>query len=159
MREREPFEAISSTVSLGLLAEDMVLVLSRVIRSNPLEPRDRRVLEDARDLFASVASASVVPVAAPPERFLFDDTLQDTLRAVRVRVPKEGTQQAAQGLAALIAAILAGKVAADVRMDLETLRSIFIDIGKAMLLRANDLSRSSQEPSSWQLIPAPSPSF
>jgi hypothetical protein len=158
MRERQHLEELSGAVSLGLLAEDMVIVIGRVMRGETLNAKDRRVLEMARALFATLGCADVILPAAGRDQMLSDDAYFDALRAVETQVPGQEAQAAAARLVELLDTVLTGDVDQVAAHELHALRAVFIDVGKATLMRANDLSRSRQEPYPWRPMRVISPS-
>lgn len=149
MRERQQFEEVSTVVSLGLLAEDMVLVIGRVMRGDEMRERDRRVLEKAKRLLETLSSEDVVPVDLGADQMLADEAYLDALRALKLRAPEAEEQVAAAQLVALLDAVLRGELDEPMREQLLQLRAIFVDVGKSMLTRANDLARSRQEAYAW----------
>jgi len=156
VQERDPFEEISNVLALGLLSEEMVLVVGRVLRKEPLSERDRRVVEDAKRLFQALRTESVLPTDPRMRRLPFNDAYREALNAVKVRVPDTDEVEAAAYLVELLNAVLAGSLDPAQASRLEQLRGIFTDLGKAMLLRATTLSRTRQEPGRWNPTPAPS---
>lgn len=159
MREREEFEELSSVVALGLLAEDMVLVLGRVLRGIELGDTDKHVLRDARRLFEVRGDEDVVPTAWGHERIVADDAYRDAMRIVRERSPQldQAGRDAAEQLIALLDAVLNGTLGDGDKEQLVRLREIFVEVGKTMLMRSNELMRSQQETiSSWRPMQATS---
>jgi hypothetical protein len=155
MRERQQFEELSSAVALGLLAENMVLALGRVLRGDPVRDTDRPVLEDAKRLFETLGDDTIVPLNRMYDRMFADDAYRDTLRIVREQVPDQSDREIATQLAALIGSVLEGAVDEELRVRLASLREIFVEVGKTMLLRSNELMRSEQETiSSWRPMQA-----
>jgi hypothetical protein len=159
MRDREEFEELSSVVALGLLAEDMVLIIGRVIRGAELGDEDRDVVRDVRRLFEMSVEEGVVPVAWGETRIVSDDAYRDALRIVRERSPQldQAGRDAAQQLIDLLDAVLNGTVSEEQGEQLVRLREIFVEVGKTMLMRSNELMRSRQETiSSWRPMQATS---
>jgi hypothetical protein len=159
MREREQFEELSSVVALGLLAEDMVLVVGRVLRGIDIVDRDRHVLRDARRLFEVLTEETVVPTTWMRERMVADDAYRDAMRIVRERALTidQSEREAAAELVALLDAVLDGTLGNEQGEQLVRLREIFVEVGKTMLMRSNELMRSRQETiSSWRPMQATS---
>jgi hypothetical protein len=149
VRERQQFEELSSVVAVGLLAEDMVLVIGRVLRDihGELRARDRRVVEDARRLFVALSEQTTLPTGAGRERMIVDDAYRDTIRILRDRVTAvdSDTREAAARLVRLLDAVLEGAVTDAEVEELMRLREVFVEVGKTMLTRSNELMRSRQE--------------
>jgi hypothetical protein len=149
MRERQQFEELSTVVALGLLAEDMVMVVGRVLRTRAadLPDRDRRIVENARRLFEALSEQSTLPTSAARERMVVDDAYRDTMRILRERVMEidQGGREAAANLVVLLDAVLGGHVTDEQIEQLARLREVFVEVGKTMLTRSNELMRSRQE--------------
>jgi hypothetical protein len=156
MRERQEVEELSATVSLGLLAEDMILVIGRASRHEELRERDRRVLEAARNLFRLLGSDNITLRTPGADQMLSDTGYLDALRAMESRAGDGDAQEVAAGLVELIELVLRGDATDEHTEPLLRLRGIFVEVGKATLMRSNELGRTQQESRAWRPTPTTS---
>lgn len=149
MRDRHHFQGLSSAVSLGVLAEDVVLATGRLLRGEPLDEQTTEVLARGRELIVSLydTQKGLGPTLSASRQVSEQATI-DALRAIRRQGLEAPTQDYLRSLAELLEN--PDNVAEDARVQrLDELRRFFAFIGQVALARANGLARPRQEQSSW----------
>jgi hypothetical protein len=161
VRDRQQLEELTGAVSLGVLAEEMVLATGRVLREEHLGDRERQTLEFGHQLLERLSTATfgLVPPSGP-RRMDTDETYLDAFRAVRLQAPEEPAQEYLSRLADVLSRIVAEKkLTAEDRELVVSIRDLFSRVGELTLARANDLfDRSHKEPFSWIRMQTISPS-
>jgi hypothetical protein len=161
MRDRQQLEELTGAVSLGVLAEEMVLAAGRVLRREALGDRERQSLRMGHQLLerASSAKFGVVPPEGP-RRMDTDEAYLDAFRAVRLQAPGEPAQEYLRKLAAVLSRVLGEEeLTPEDHKHLAQIQEFFARIGELTLARANDFfDKSRKEPFPWMRIRERSPS-
>src|SRR5438874_1346627 len=135
-----------SHLSLGLLAERMVLALGRAVRGEDPVGSDETVLKAARDLFHLMRSDDLIVAGRGPAARMFNDaSYYDALHVVESEANGEGAEQVAEEYEALLTKVLDRSVGENDLDDLKTLRRVFSEVGEMTLARAYDASRASED--------------
>lgn len=151
MLDRRIREELAGVLALGRFAEKMVFTLGRVARGEHLSPEDEAVMHSARALFDLMTKQDVVVVGAPPRQMLSDDSYLDALHVVQLQAGGTDVEASAQQYVELIDKALARALSTDEHASVEALRDLFEEVGETTLARANEISRTPQEPS-WRLM-------
>jgi hypothetical protein len=152
VQDRQQLEELTGAVSLGVLAQEIVLATSRVLRKEDLADRERHTLEAGQQLLERL-SAEKLGVAPPAGARTMDteETYLDAFRAARLQAPDEPAQEFLGRLAKVLSAVLAGKELTEEERGLVVrIQEFFARIGELTLARANDLfDRPRKEPFPW----------
>lgn len=152
--EQRSQDELAGAISLGVLAERMVLALGRAVRGDNLLPNDTAVLEDAKRLFELMTESDVIVIDSLVNRMLTDESYLDALRVVRLDSGDNEIEASARRYVELLGRVLDGTIEEQERDELARLRNLFVHVGEKTLSRANELSRTRQE-SSWQPMQQP----
>jgi hypothetical protein len=150
MTDRNKVGALSSTVSLGLLAEGVVLALGRASRREELGSTDRDALSGASVLFGDIAANRVSITGPRGASGLPKLAYSDAIRAAEMYAPDETAQVLAARIVSLIDAVLANGLTEQQEAEVARLREMFVALGKATLTHASQLSRERRGSYSWR---------
>ena len=152
MLDRRRRDELEGVLSLGRLADRMVFVLGRVLRSDAPQPDDSETLAQARRLFELMSEEKVIVLDRSDDRMFSDESYLDALHVVELRAKGAEAEDCARRYAELLQkAATPGEIDDDERMGLAALRDLFADVGETTLSRANELCRPWQE-SPWQIM-------
>lgn len=156
MHEHPYLTELASATSIGLFAEEMVFVISRLLRekAGPSE-EDRKIVEAGQALLDSVADPT--PGEARPNLNQLADSegALDTIQAVLVRTQDGDVDEHVRRLVAALEALLKNEEGIEgYEADLTAVRDLFATVGRLSLARANRLTRSPQEQLGWPTTPA-----
>ena len=159
MRDKQLFEQLTNAVSLGVLAEEMVLAVGHAVARRPLDEHDTEVLRTGQQLLSAIASTTLTVVPTPgPRRMNTDAAYLEAFRAVRLEAPGERAQDYLNSLCAVIEKTASGGDISD--SDIEVLRRVqdlFARVGEMSLVRAGDLfEQPRKEPLPWTRMRASS---
>ncbi len=161
MRDRQQLEELTGAVSLGVLAEEMVLATGRLLRDEQLGDKDLGILGVGQQLLERLSSESlgVVPPSGP-RRMDTEEAYLDAFRAARLQAPGEPAQEFLGKLADVLGRAIKGETLSAVdRQLLPKIQEFFAQIGELTLARTNDLfDRSRKERFRWIRMTASSPS-
>src|SRR4051794_28491144 len=83
-------DQMTGAVSLGLLADETVLALGRLLRSEPLGERERASLADAQMLLSALGDEEIQIIPPHGPQQLHSDATNSVLfRAARLQAPNE----------------------------------------------------------------------
>jgi hypothetical protein len=149
MRETHQTEQLTDTVSLGMLAENMVFVSGRLLRDESLDERDRDTLDAAGRLLAGVGEVSKPEASASLIRRVAAEEGHLTLRALRSRMPDRDEEVSEDEVRILVDRLveLLSRARSDTlqpedRDDLHAMRMLFASLGDYTLKRTQDLMSS-----------------
>lgn len=161
MRDRQQLEELTGTISLGLLAEELVLAAGRALRSETLGDRELQTLETGHQLLERLGRVTFGVVPPPSTRRMdTDEAYLDAFRAVRLQAPGEPAQEYMRRHAAVLARVLKQEnLSPDDRASLAEIQDFFARLGELTLARANYVfDRSRKEPFAWIRMRETSPS-
>jgi len=140
MRDRQLFEELTSTVSLGVLAEEMVMAAGHAAARKELDEHDVEVLRSGQELLSTIASATLTVVPTPgPRRMDTDVAYLEAFRAVRLEAPGERAQDYLNELCGIIGKVLGGGEINDEDIaGLRRVQDLFARVGEMSLMRAGD---------------------
>lgn len=150
MRDDYQLEEVSGAVGLGLLAGDIVIATSKLLRGADLSTSDRAALVACEALLKAMAS--------PPSALLPGHRLGqlgskrsaiDALRAVQLRVPPEDVQAYVKSLADAVASVLKEVAVTEHAPDIESVRDLFSQLGEVEVSRVTAASRPMPEVPDW----------
>lgn len=151
MRENPHLTELASATSTGLLAEEMVFVISDLLRERT-KPAQKglEVITEGRELLKS-AGGSPQDEAMPSLSQLSEpEGTLDTIRAVLAQDPNADVESYVNRLDAALAEILEGGDNPTIHdTELTEVRDLFATVGHLTLSRANRLTRSPQEKLGW----------
>lgn len=153
MSDRHQLEEVTGAVSLGVLAEEMVLAVGRLRREEQLTQEDLRTIEAGQRLLEELSSA--VPGVLSPGGTRHMDTeaaILDVYRAVRLRAPEEPAREFLARLAKPLARATQGDrmLSDQERALLPEIQALFTQIGELSLARTNELfDKGRKEPFAW----------
>lgn len=149
-RDEPHLEELSSTVSAGLLAEETVFAIGRLLRGQALDTSSRRAIKQAADLLRAATSPSApVADAISFQQLSTDDSALDALRAARVQAPDKDLQEYLQHLVAVLERAEEGEDVSTESESLRAVRELFASLGHFSLARANKLARTREERLTW----------
>ena len=159
MRDRQLFEQLTNAVSLGVLAEEMVLAAGHAAARQTLDDHDLEILRTGQQLLSAIASATLTVVPTPgPRRMDTDAAYLEAFRAVRLEAPGERAQDFVSNLSGVLEKAVSGGEITD--HDVEVLRRVqdlFARVGEMSLVRASDLfEQPRKEPLPWTRMRASS---
>ena len=145
MIDRRRYEEFGEVISLGLLAERVVLALGRAARSEPLASEDGRALETAAELFDLARQDEVLEPIAISGRMLTNASYLEALRAVQRHGNVAEVEQELRRDADRLHALAGGTSDGIEGDEILALRERFAEIGESAVARANELRRAQQE--------------
>lgn len=157
MRDDYQLEEVTGAVSLGLLASDVTVATSKVLRGVAPTPVDRVALENGRALLRAISK--------PPEELVPPEGLGqlgsrggtlDALRALEVQMPGPDIEQSVRPLADALEQVLKGAAVTTHRLSLEAVQRLFALLGEMEVSRATSLSRPSPDTQNWLISTASS---
>jgi hypothetical protein len=159
MRDKQLFEQLTNAVSLGVLAEEMVLAAGHAVARRPLDEHETEVLRTGQQLLAAIASTTLTVVPTPgPRRMDTDAAYLEAFRAVRLEAPGERAQDYLNSLCAVIEKAASGREISDNDIGvLRRVQDLFARVGEMSLVRAGDLfEQPRKEPLPWTRMRASS---
>lgn len=157
MRDDYQLEEVTGAVSLGLLASDVAVATSQMLRGIDTSSIDRVSLERGAALLRALSRPFEEP--APPDglgQLGSRGSELDALRALEVHMPGEDVREAVRPLADALDQILGGAPVADHRKEIEKIQRLFSLLGEMEVSRVTSLSRPSPDIPSWLISPASS---
>jgi hypothetical protein len=150
MAEEPHLEELSQTVSSGLLAEEVVYATSRLLRSEPLESEDEQALEQGRALLDYLAAPEPgLPRIEGFQSLATGQSALDTLRAARTQASGQDVTHFLRTLIGVLDDALNRRNLEGHHAELETVRTLFLNLGRVTLARANSLSRTPEDRLTW----------
>jgi hypothetical protein len=149
MLDRRTREELSGVLSLGLLSERMVLALGRAMNGNDLTEDDLDAIAAARRLFERMTEEDVIVIEGPEDRMLNDESYLDALHVVQLQTGGAEIEPAVRRYVDLLEKLINDQISEEQREELTSLRDLFVEVGEMTLSRANELSRTRQDPS-WR---------
>jgi len=156
MHEHPYLAELANATSTGLLAEEMVFAVGRLIRGEAeLSQDDRQILEEGRRLLRSAVDPS--PGEAQPglSQLSEPEGTLDTIRAVLMQAPDANVKSYVEALDAALGGIVdEERDPSAYEAELDKIRDLFATVGHLTLSRANRLTRSPQDQLEWPTSPA-----
>lgn len=151
MIDRQELREVAGAVSLGLLSEDLVLSVGRLLRKDPLEAADYQALQFGKSLMERLGSQSRgALVASGTSRIDTDESDLDVYRAVRIQSPNEPARELLNRFAGLLDRAIRGELSPDDEPTVILIRQLFARVGELTLARTDDLfERSRMEHLEW----------
>lgn len=135
------FRLLDSAVALGMTADDVVIAAGRLQRNEPLEPHQRRVLDETRRVIDTLVSGSPGPGEGGLEGFSPAATTQLLLKATRqMQPPNTSGEQYLAELDATLERALAGEEWEGRAEGLRQIRRLFLRIGQISLSEASAMA-------------------
>jgi hypothetical protein len=150
MRHEYELEEVSGAVSLGLLASDIVIASSKLLRGAELADSDRSALEHGESLLEAMSAP--LDDVQPPHRLGqlgSKNSAIDALHAVQVRVPGEDVHEHVRPLANAVKQVLGGGPVAQHRTEIESVRDLFAFLSELEVSRVTNMSRPTPDVPSW----------
>lgn len=150
MRDLQRLEKLSSTVALGLWADDVVLALDRAITSGRADEVDARLLRDAADMLDEAGQRVSQPLLAPKSARALAAT-DTTLTAVAALAREQAIDelQMLNDLAALIRGAARGDLSGEDTDRLQIAVTLFGLIGEQQLVESNAVLTSRKHMRPW----------
>jgi hypothetical protein len=150
MRDDYQLEEVSGAVSLGLLASDIVIATSKVLRGAEPSSSERSALEGGEALLRAMSAP--LDEVRPPHRLGklgSKSSAIDALHAMQVFVPGEDVQEHVKPLADAVRKILDGTPVAPHTAEIESVRDLFAFLSEMEVSRATNLSRPTTDVPRW----------
>jgi hypothetical protein len=150
MRDDYQLEEVSGAVSLGLLASDIVIATSKLLRGASLSDPERRALEGGEALLRTMSAP--LDDARRSHRLGqlgSRSSAIDALHAVQARMPGEDIQEHVVPLADAVRKVLEGTSVAAHTAELESVRDLFTLLGEMEVSRVTNLSRPTPDVPPW----------
>lgn len=160
MRENPHLTELANATSTGLLAEEMVFVISDLLRERTRPGQEGlRIIGEGRDLLKSAVGSPAGDAISSLSKLSEPEGTLDTIRAVLVKDPKADVEGHVRRLDSALGEILEGdKDPMAHEAELMDIRELFATVGHLTLSRANRLTRSPQERLGWPTSAATSSS-
>lgn len=150
MRDEYQLEEIAGAVSLGLLASDVVIATSKLLRAADLSEEEREALTSCKFLLQALcAPLDDVRPAARLGQLGSKRSAIDALRAVQVHVPGKDVQDYVRPLANAVEQVLLTGSPDPHRTEMESIRDLFASLSEIEVARATNLSRPTPEEPRW----------
>jgi hypothetical protein len=151
MRENPHLTELASATSTGLLAEEMVFVISDLLREKTRPKGDSlQVLTEGRELLKSAMGSQQDEAAPILTQLTEPEGTLDTLRAVLAQEPNVDVKSYVVRLDVALQNVIEGEGDLVVHeAELTEVRDLFSTVGHLTLSRANRLTRSPQEKLGW----------
>lgn len=150
MRDEYQLEEVSGAVSLGLLASDIVIATSKVLRGADLSPSESLALKGGEAILRALSAP--LDDIRPPHRLGqlgSKSSAIDALRAIQVRVPGEDVHEYVKPLADAVEKVLAGEPAAAHSEQVASVRDLFASLSEMEVSRVTNLSRPTPDVPRW----------
>jgi hypothetical protein len=150
MRDEYQLEEVSGAVSLGLLASDIVIATSKVLRGADLSGSETGALRSGETLLRAMSTP--LDDVRPPRRLGqlgSKSSAIDALRAIQVRMPGEDVQEYVKPLADAVRKVLAGEPLAAHLAEVESVRDLFASLSEMEVSRVTNLSRPTPDVPRW----------
>lgn len=157
MRDDYQLEEVSGAVSLGLLASDIVIATSKILRGVDPSIRDRTALESGEALLRSMSAP--LDDVRPPVRLGHlgsKSSAIDALHAIQVRVPGGDVHEYVRPLADAVRAVLGGAPIGEHANEIESVRDLFMSLSEMEVSRVTNLSRPTPDVPRWLVSTASS---
>jgi hypothetical protein len=150
MRDDYQLEEVSGAVSLGLLASDIVIATSKVLRGVAPSSSERAALESGEVLLRAMSAP--IDDVRPSHRLGqlgSKSSAIDALHAVQLRVPGEDVQEYVKPLADAVRKVLDGTPITTHTAEIESVRDLFASLGEMEVSRVTSLSRPTPDVPRW----------
>jgi hypothetical protein len=149
--DRHELQEMAGTVSLGVLAEEMILALGKLKRDEKLADPDVRTLNGGHQLLSQLGAEAPATVAGGGVRRMGSESALDVYRAVRIHAPDQPVRDVLRKLAAPLGrAASRQRLRSEDRTLLPQIQALFVVIGELALAHANELlDRGRKEPLGW----------
>jgi len=148
---------LAGVVSLGLLADETVLAIGRLLRHEALGSREHDVLLDAKGLLESLGSAEVPLIQVSGWHHLHADPANGAVfRAARIQAPNEPVRAILNKFAAALEIAIAENGAGKEPGELRGVQELFGRVGELSLARTSAIAEE-RRPLKWTKPEASSP--
>jgi hypothetical protein len=156
MPEHPYLTELASATSNGLLAEEMVFVISRLLREKARpDEEDRKVIETGRAVLDSVADPTPGEARPSLSQLTGSEGALEAIQAVLVQTEDGDVESHVRRLVKALKALEEGSEdIGSYEGDLTDARDLFAIVGRLSLSRANSLTRSPEEQLRWPTSPA-----
>jgi hypothetical protein len=151
MGDEYELEEVSGAVSLGLLASDVAIACSRLLRRVDLSESEQQALQ-AGHLLLQALSEPLGDIR-PSDRLGqlgSKSSAIDALHAVELRVPGKDIREFVEPLAQSVAKVLAGAPIDEHADHIEAVRDLFATLSEVEVSRLSNLSRPRPDIPRWQ---------
>jgi len=152
VNDRHELQEMTGAVSLGVLAEEMVLAVGKLRREESLAARDLDTITGGEQLLQRLSSDTPSVLSPVGIRHMGSEAaLLDVFRAVRLRAPDQPVREFLRKLAEPLGrAARSEALQPSDRELLPEIQALFVQIGELTLARTNDLfDRGRKEPFGW----------
>lgn len=150
MHEHPYLSELAGATSIGLLAEEMVFVISRLLREKArATEEDALVIAAGRALLDSIANPKPGGTRPGLNQLSGSEGALDAIQAVLVQAREGDAEAYVTRLVAALRAIEGRENVEGREDDLMEARDLFATVGRLSLSRANGLTRSPQERIGW----------
>lgn len=153
MPEHPQIEELANAASAGLLAEEMVFAMGRILRGEPLDQsEERESVALGKAVLESLTSSDLT--IPPPEgmsQLAADDEALDALHAVMIQAPERDVREYLGRLVDVLDLVLKQEDVSSYQAELEALQELFATLGSITLARANSLSKGPEERLTWPI--------
>jgi hypothetical protein len=149
MRDDYQLEEVSSAVSLGLLASDIVIAASKLLRGVAPSDTEHNALVSGESLLRKMGAPLDGVGRSRRLGQLGSRNAIDALHAVQARMPGKDVQEQVVRLADALQSVLGGATVAEYEAELESVRDLFAHLGGIEVSRVTNLSRPTPELPPW----------
>lgn len=157
MGDEYELEEVSGAVSLGLLASDIAIACSKLLRHADLSDAEEKSLRAGHLLLQALSEP--LDDVRPSDRLGqlgSKSSAIDALHAVELRVPGEDIREYVQPLEESLAAVMATGNINEHTTQLEAVRDLFATLSEVEVSRLSNLSRPKPDVPRWQISAASS---
>ncbi len=154
MRDLQRLEQLSSTAALGMWADDVVLVLDRVLSGEQIAGTDAEILNEAADMLDVARERAEQPLSTPHgARSLAATTTALTIAASLV--PEQTQRELLSLMAPVLRKAANGGLSGDDDIrSIETAMSLFGMLGEYQLAESNSVLASRKDARTWTEMPS-----
>jgi len=150
MRDEYQLEELAGAVGLGLLASDVVIATSKLLRAAHLSEDEHNALLNCKLLLQALsAPLDDVRPSARLGQLGSKRSALDALQAVQVHVPGKDVQEYVKRLADAIEEVIVTGSPDTHRTELEMIQGLFASLSEVEVARATNLSRPTPEEPRW----------
>lgn len=153
MQYTSQLQGISIATSLGLISEEMVLALGRLLRGEEMTAGDEERLDRGHLVLEDLASGRPRPAEdAESPRPAGEQSNLAAMQAMRLQAPDEDPRPYARRLADALKDVQAGDRGGR-KNDLRAIRELFMAMSRLTLESAHDMARGTPEFEAWLNAP------
>lgn len=154
MNERQPLEELAGPISMGLLAEEVVLAVGMAMRDEELGHRERRAIEHAQAFLRGLSSTTNDIIGPAVLRQMdSDQTYMDAFRAIKLHAPDQPFREYLEKVEQVLGKALEGKLETNDQSLCLDAQRLFLRVGEIQLARTSGFfERSKEDPFSWTRI-------